>query len=216
MTSQVTGPAPASAPPPQEGPPATHRSLLAELTMPLVLAAFATYLLVGMLNMFVPESVDFPGPRFFPAVVTAVIYALVIVEVLSILRRRSAARSPEGHPTTSAGSSAPASPAADDAAPSVDDPGYEFVGADEPATPRFSWRSFAWVVGGFLVFALLLEFLGWIIGAAVLFWCVARGFGSTRPLFSLVVGLTVSSLAYIAFDMALGLSLPSGLLGGGF
>ncbi|MCT1616231.1 tripartite tricarboxylate transporter TctB family protein [Kocuria marina] len=216
MTSQVTGPAPASAPPPQSEPPTTHRSLLAELTMPLVLAAFATYLLVGMLSMSVPESVDFPGPRFFPAVVTAVIYALVIVEVLSILRHRSAARAPEGHPTTSAGSSAPASPAVDDAAPSVDDPGYEFVGADEPATPRFSWRSFAWVVGGFLVFALLLEFLGWIIGAAVLFWCVARGFGSARPLFSLVVGLTVSSLAYIAFDMALGLSLPSGLLGGGF
>ena len=45
---------------------------------------------------------------------------------------------------------------------------------------------------------------------------MARGFGSTRPLFSLVVGLTVSSLAYIAFDMTLGLSLPSGLLGGGF
>nr|WP_241180890.1 tripartite tricarboxylate transporter TctB family protein [Kocuria indica] len=190
--------------------------MLSELTMPLVLAAFATYLLVGMLSMSVPESVDFPGPRFFPAVVTAVIYALVIVEVLSVLRRRSADRSPGGHPTTSTGSTAHTSPADDDAAPSADDAGYEFVGAYEPATPQFSWRSFAWVVGGFLVFALLLEFLGWIIGAAVLFWCVARGFGSTRPLFSLVVGLTVSSLAYIAFDMALGLSLPSGLLGGGF
>lgn len=32
----------------------------------------------------------------------------------------------------------------------------------------------------------------------------------------LIVGLTVSSLAYIAFDMGLGLNLPSGILGGGF
>ena len=71
------------------------------------------------------------------------------------------------------------------------------------------------MVGGFLLFSLLLEFLGWVIGAALLFWCVAQGFGAKKPLMSLIVGLTVSSLAYIAFDMALGLSLPSGILGGG-
>jgi putative tricarboxylic transport membrane protein len=31
-----------------------------------------------------------------------------------------------------------------------------------------------------------------------------------------VVAATVSSIAYIAFDMLLGLSLPSGILGWGF
>ncbi|MCT1802002.1 Tricarboxylate transport protein TctB [Kocuria sp. WRN011] len=158
-------------------------SLLQALTMPLVLAAFATYLLVGMLMMEVPDSVDFPGPRFFPAIITGVIYVLVVVEVISIFRHWSSG---------SLGTT-------DDAAPAA-----------------FSWRSLVWVIGGFLAFSLLLEFLGWILGAALLFWCVARGFGSKRPLFSLIVGLTVSSIAYIAFDMALGLSLPSGLLGGGF
>jgi putative tricarboxylic transport membrane protein len=64
------------------------------------------------------------------------------------------------------------------------------------------------------VFSLTLDLLGWVIAAALLFWCVARGFGSTKPLASLVVGFTLSSLAYIAFDMALGMSLPSGILGG--
>ncbi|WP_223286669.1 hypothetical protein [Kocuria atrinae] len=64
-------------------------SLLQALTMPLVLAAFATYLLLGMLMMEVPDSVDFPGPRFFPAIITGVIYVLVVVEVINIFRHWS-------------------------------------------------------------------------------------------------------------------------------
>ncbi|MDO5368618.1 tripartite tricarboxylate transporter TctB family protein [Kocuria sp.] len=158
-------------------------ALLRALIMPLVLAAFATYLLVGMLVMEVPDSVDFPGPRFFPAIITGVIYVLVAVQVITVVRHWSSGTLGD----------------TDDAAPAT-----------------FSWRSLIWVIGGFLAFSLLLEFLGWILGAALLFWCVARGFGSKQPLVSLIVGLTVSSIAYIAFDMALGLSLPSGLLGGGF
>ncbi|OAX65418.1 hypothetical protein A5N15_03000 [Rothia kristinae] len=91
------------------------------------------------------------------------------------------------------------------------------AGEGEPPTaPGFSWASLAWVVGGFLIFALLLETLGWVIGGGLLFWAVARGFGARRDLVSLVAGLTVSSLAYILFDMVLGLNLPSGILGGGF
>lgn len=164
--------------------PRSAGSLFRALIMPLVLAAFATYLLIGMLTMEVPESAAFPGPRFFPAIIAGVIYFLVALETIGVFRRWSSGTLPTTDP---------------DGAPS-----------------HFSWSSLAWVVGGFLVFTLLLEFLGWILGAALLFWCVARGFGSKRPLFSLIVGLTVSSVAYIGFDMALGLSLPSGLLGGGF
>ena len=55
-----------------------------------------------------------------------------------------------------------------------------------------------------------------MLAAAVLFWCVTRGFGNRSPLTAAVVGLTISSLAYIGFDMGLGLSLPSGILGGAF
>jgi putative tricarboxylic transport membrane protein len=86
------------------------------------------------------------------------------------------------------------------------------------AAPRSSvdWASFAWIAGGFLGFALLLTTLGWVIGGALLFWCVARGFGELRHGRSLLVGVTTSSLTYIAFDMLLGLSLPSGILGWGF
>lgn len=74
----------------------------------------------------------------------------------------------------------------------------------------------AWVAGGFLAFALLLPHLGWIVAGALVFWCTARGFGSHRPLFDVLVALFLSSIIYLVFGTALGLNLPSGILGGGF
>ena len=44
----------------------------------------------------------------------------------------------------------------------------------------------------------------------------AAALEQAQALTSLAVGLTVSSLAYIGFDMGLGLNLPSGILGGAF
>lgn len=73
----------------------------------------------------------------------------------------------------------------------------------------------AWVVGGFLAFALLLPYLGWILAGALVFWCTARGFGSRRPLFDILIALFLSSFIYLVFGTALGLNLPSGILGGG-
>lgn len=78
------------------------------------------------------------------------------------------------------------------------------------------FAALAWVAGGFLVFALLLDFLGWILAGALVFWCTARGFGSRSPLFDILVALFLSSLVYLIFHTGLDLVLPSGLLGGGF
>lgn len=88
------------------------------------------------------------------------------------------------------------------------DEGERAVGVD--------WRSFMWVAGSFLAFAFLLGILGWIVAAALLFTGIARGFGQRNLSFALLVGATISSLSYIAFDMGLGLSLPSGILGWAF
>lgn len=76
--------------------------------------------------------------------------------------------------------------------------------------------SLAWVVGGFLAFALLLPWLGWILAGALVFWCTAHGFGSRRPLFDILTALFLSSAIYLIFGTGLGLNLPSGILGGGF
>src|SRR5699024_266000 len=77
------------------------------------------------------------------------------------------------------------------------------------------FTALAWVVGGFLAFALLLNPLGWILAAALLFWTAAHGFGSRRPVFDILISLFMSSLVYLIFATGLGLNLPSGLLGGG-
>lgn len=78
------------------------------------------------------------------------------------------------------------------------------------------WSAVAWCVGGFVLFALTLELLGWILAAALLFWCVARGIGSKRPLFDVSLALVMSSVVYLAFSVGLGLTLPSGVIGGGW
>lgn len=159
--------------------------LTRELLTPVILFAFATYLLVNLFLIEVPETADFPGPRFFPAIIVGLMYLLLALELVRILRE---ARDP----------GAAAQP--DEGAP----------------TRGFDWSALAWTVGGFLVFILTLRLLGWVLAAALLFWCVARGFGNRSPLTSAAVGITISSLAYIAFDMGLGLNLPSGILGGAF
>lgn len=85
-----------------------------------------------------------------------------------------------------------------------------------------SWRfhsdftSIAWAIGGFFAFAVLLPWLGWILAGALVFWTMTRAFGSPRPLFDILVSLLMSSVVYLAFDVGLGLNLPSGILGGGF
>lgn len=78
------------------------------------------------------------------------------------------------------------------------------------------FASLGWTVLGFFAFAVLLPWLGWILASSLLFWCVAHGFGSRRPVFDILVSLFMGSVAYLAFDVALGLNLPSGILGGGF
>ena len=76
------------------------------------------------------------------------------------------------------------------------------------------WRTVGLLVGGVVAFVLVLEPLGWIISAAALFWLVAYALGSRRPIFDMGVGLLFSSIIQLAFGAALGLSLPSGLVGG--
>lgn len=168
------------------------------LVVPLILAAFSTYLLVGVLTMEVPDGTDPPGPAFFPTIVLAAGYAIAVLLALRILK------TPE--------------PATFGEHDDVSD--EERRAAEEAAAvqyPTFTdWRCVAWAVGGFLAFAALLQSAGWILAAALLFWCVARAMDSRTPLRDLAVALTVSSIVYLAFGVALGLNLPSGLLGGGF
>lgn len=76
------------------------------------------------------------------------------------------------------------------------------------------WASAGWIIGGLVAFAVLLDVLGWILAAALLFWCVTRAFDSKRPLFDISAGLLLSSVVFLIFGVLLDVPLPSGILGG--
>lgn len=171
------------------------------LLVPGILAAFSLYLLIGILTMQVPDGTDSPGPKFFPTII------MVAGFIVSILLTVQYIRTPE-----------PALPATFGEHDDVSD--EDRRAAEEAAKVTYrtfsDWRCVAWAVGGFAAFGALLTFLGWIITAAILFWCVARAMDSRKPLLDLAVAFTVSSLVYLGFAVVLGLNLPSGILGGAF
>ncbi|QKS13456.1 tripartite tricarboxylate transporter TctB family protein [Curtobacterium sp. Csp1] len=164
-----------------------------ELTTPALFTAFAVYLVVGIVTMEVPAGTAFPGPAVFPGLVAA---ALLLLAALLVVRSVRTARGRR------VGAEPVVATDADTAGPAV-----------EVRSVRVDWRSLAWVVLSFAGFALLLGVLGWIVGAGLLFLGVAKGLGAPGWLRPLVVGLTVSAISYIAFDMLLDLSLPSGIVG---
>ncbi|MDO4898691.1 MAG: tripartite tricarboxylate transporter TctB family protein [Rothia sp. (in: high G+C Gram-positive bacteria)] len=168
-----------------------------KLSMPLLLLAFAAYLAISMINMDVPDSVDFPGPRFFPAIITFGLLVMSIVELLGALN--DLRTPPQAHRTTNRASFSDADPA---------------DRTHEDNVNKLDIFALFWCLGGFLLFISTLKILGWVLAAALMFWCVARGFGAKKPLHALVVGLTVSSIAYLIFSQGLGLPLPAGFLEG--
>lgn len=198
------------------------------LLVPLIMAGFSTYLLVGILTMEVAEDADQPGPQFFPMLIMIVGYVLAILLTIAYIRNPEPVDVDDDVPAEAEEDKAFSTPVTSAVAASRLDPHEE----DEPAPDRKAlaqaraedsrhrthtdFVSLAWGAGGFAAFALILEFAGWILAAALLFWCIARSMGSKRPLFDLTVALTFSSLVYIAFAVLLGLNLPSGILGGGF
>ncbi|WP_212624910.1 tripartite tricarboxylate transporter TctB family protein [Pseudomonas sp. PP3] len=66
----------------------------------------------------------------------------------------------------------------------------------------------AWVTGGLLGVALLINVIGFVLAAGLLFACSARGFGSRHPLRDLAIGIALTLPIYWLFNAGLGVSLP--------
>ncbi len=201
----------------EEAPASATRTAVAvqRLVLPALLAAFAVYLVVGIITMQVPPGAAFPGPGYFPGIIAAVRRLRAPGRAHGGRRAgRAAGAAAGGAPTADAGAepvgTAPVAGDGTDAEP------LDAVAEEGDRAPlHLDWRACAWVVGSFVAFILLLEPLGWVLSAGLLYWGVTRGFGARQGIAGPIVGLTVSSLAYIAFDMALGMPLPSGVLGWG-
>lgn len=196
-----------------------------DIAIGLLALATAGLLILGTVTMNVRGDSE-PGPQFFPIIVILLLFATgswvlfaallprrdepdvwhrpdvsedmlaeisgTNTEVISLeaSRRR---RKPRKQTTTATGSVVTAEDAA--------------------AEPSFDWRTFGLVLGAVVLFAVMLEPVGWIFSAALLFWIVSYAMGSKRPVLDLAVGLILSSLVQLAFSGGLGLSLPAGFIG---
>ncbi|WP_433766446.1 tripartite tricarboxylate transporter TctB family protein [Pseudomonas putida] len=66
----------------------------------------------------------------------------------------------------------------------------------------------AWVTGGLVGVAVLINLIGFVLAAGLLFACSARGFGSRHPLRDLAIGIALTLPIYWLFNAGLGVSLP--------
>lgn len=174
---EAAGPGVAGPGAPARREPESWKDGRAGLILAVVMVAYSTYLLYGILTMDLPEDGDLTGPAFFPTVLTVAGYVLAALLAVAYWRN------PEP----------------------VDRESYKTY---------TDYAALGWCVAGFVIFALTLETVGWVIAAALLFWCVTRGIGSRRPLFDASVALLVSSSVYLIFGGVLGLNLPPGFLAG--
>ncbi|MFD3685602.1 tripartite tricarboxylate transporter TctB family protein [Nocardiopsis sp. NPDC058631] len=76
----------------------------------------------------------------------------------------------------------------------------------------FEGRPVLIVLAGLVVHVALLEFVGWLLAGALLFWVVAYAFGARAYLRDAVVALSMSAAVQVGFSLGLGLSLPGGFL----
>ena len=93
--------------------------------------------------------------------------------------------------------------------------GYRSRIPDDPAERgdhAFVLSAFLWVSAGLIAQMALIHTGGFVVAAAVLFTCVARGFGSARWLRDLVIGAVLAVLVFLFFVRFLNVNLPAGWL----
>lgn len=74
------------------------------------------------------------------------------------------------------------------------------------------WGAFAWVSAGLVAHMALMQWAGFVLAGALLFACVARGFGSARSLRDAAIGLALTLGVFLFFVRVLNVSLPGGWL----
>ncbi|MFC3994876.1 tripartite tricarboxylate transporter TctB family protein [Nocardiopsis sediminis] len=203
MTTGTSDTTAAGAPPaaPAPGPAPSWWRGRSELLVAALVIGIAAFLAVQTATMPVPPGTEPPGPRFFPTIVTVFMFVAglaLAVEVIRHPRRGAAEPAQAQEPAGAEGNGEAAATAA--TAPAGE------IGLD--------WRTVGIVVASIVVFALLLQPVGWLLSAALLFFGVSYAMGSRRYLFDTVISLVFSSFIQLAFVGGLGLNLPAGILGG--
>jgi len=81
----------------------------------------------------------------------------------------------------------------------------------DPTLPT-DWATVGILAISLIAFLLLIERAGFVIASTVLFFGAAFGMGSRRVVRDLLIGFTLSLVAYFVFNEGLSLRLPEGVL----
>lgn len=180
-----------------------------ELGFVLLILVVATWLMSGAFTMEVLGQ-SRPGPQFFPIVVAGILYVAAVAITISVITRPTL---PDGEPHPGRGNfSAELLMDISDVHEERVRRRYSKYTGDQATYS--DWATVGKVVGGIVLFILLLNPVGWIISATVLFWIVAWALGSRRPIVDIGVALLFASVIQLAFNAGLGLPLPAGFLEG--
>jgi putative tricarboxylic transport membrane protein len=93
--------------------------------------------------------------------------------------------------------------------------GWREAVPDDPAARgehAFALAAFVWVSAGLVLQMVLIHTAGFVLAAMALFACVARGFGSTRVVRDLAIGLVLGLGVFLFFVKFLNVGLPAGWL----
>ncbi|MGN9776103.1 tripartite tricarboxylate transporter TctB family protein [Micromonospora sp. H33] len=88
------------------------------------------------------------------------------------------------------------------------------AGEDVDLTTPIDWRTVLLLVGAFLVNAVLIDRLGWVISGALLFWGSAYALGNRHYVRNLLIAVALSLITFYTFAIGLGVNLPAGVLQG--
>ena len=79
-----------------------------------------------------------------------------------------------------------------------------------PPRPRQQAVPLVWLLGGMVVMVATIHWIGFVLGATILFTCAAAGFGERRFHVAIPSGLVLGLFIYAVFDVLLQLNLPGG------
>ncbi|WP_128374674.1 tripartite tricarboxylate transporter TctB family protein [Streptomyces cavernae] len=88
------------------------------------------------------------------------------------------------------------------------------AGEDVDLSQGSDWRTVLLLIVAFLVNAVLIERLGWVISGTLLFWGTAFALGNRHYVRNLAIAVALSLITFYAFAIGLGVNLPAGVLQG--
>lgn len=88
------------------------------------------------------------------------------------------------------------------------------AGEDVDLSTPIDWRTVLLLIGAFLVNAVLIDRLGWVISGTILYWGSAYALGNRHYIRNLLISIALSLITFYAFAIGLGVDLPAGVLQG--